>query len=109
MTPKPFTVAALALRWECSPDFVYDQIRQGRLNAIRLGGKLLRISVDEVERWESAGGSMPTGGSGSASSKAKPSPSGGTNTGPNTDTALKRGRSLKADLRLMRLSESATD
>ena len=45
MTPKPFTVTALAERWECSPDFVYDQIRAGRLQATRLGGKLLRVSV----------------------------------------------------------------
>jgi hypothetical protein len=30
MTPKPFTVTALAERWECSPDFIYDQIRAGR-------------------------------------------------------------------------------
>lgn len=48
----PYTVPALADRWQCSKDFVYSLIRNGELNAFRLGGKLLRIAAKEVERFE---------------------------------------------------------
>jgi excisionase family DNA binding protein len=50
---KPFTPQSLADRWECSPAFVYRLIADGKLKPFRLGGKLIRISVDEVLRWES--------------------------------------------------------
>lgn len=48
----PYSVPKLADRWKCSKDFVYSLIRNGGLNAFRLGDKLLRVSADEVERYE---------------------------------------------------------
>jgi len=51
---KPYTVPEVAERWQCSREFVYEQIRRGRLQAFRLGKKLIRIPPEEVDRWESA-------------------------------------------------------
>lgn len=51
-TSKPFTVAALAAHWGTSDTFVYDQIKAGRLKAMRFGGKLIRIRPEAVEEYE---------------------------------------------------------
>lgn len=50
--PKPFTVAALADHWGTSDTFIYDQIKAGRLKAMRFGGKLIRIKPEAVEEYE---------------------------------------------------------
>lgn len=50
---KPYSVAALAAHWDMSRETVYAMIRRGQLRSFRAGDKLLRISVAEVERWES--------------------------------------------------------
>jgi excisionase family DNA binding protein len=48
---KDFTVATLAEYLGCSRQVIYNEIREGRLTAWKLGGKLLRIRPDEVERY----------------------------------------------------------
>jgi len=52
MTARPLSVAELAAHWGCSDTFVYDQIKAGRLKAMRFGGKLLRIRPEAVEEYE---------------------------------------------------------
>lgn len=47
-----YSVASLALHWGCGTDTVYSLIHSGDLRAFKLGGKLLRIRQDEVERFE---------------------------------------------------------
>lgn len=47
-----YSVATLAQHWGCGTDTVYSLIRGGELRAFKLGGKLLRIRADEVERFE---------------------------------------------------------
>jgi excisionase family DNA binding protein len=42
----------LADYWGCGTDTVYSLIHSGDLQAFRLGGRLLRIRPDEVERFE---------------------------------------------------------
>lgn len=53
MSERPYTVQEVADRWSVSREHVYDLIRQGRLHAFRLGGKLYRVAAAEVERWAS--------------------------------------------------------
>lgn len=48
------TVAMVAAHWQCSDTFVYDQIKAGRLEAMRFGSKLLRIRREAVEAYEAA-------------------------------------------------------
>ena len=43
------TPAKVAMRWDCSERLVRNLITGGRLPAFRLGGKLLRIRVEDVE------------------------------------------------------------
>jgi excisionase family DNA binding protein len=50
--PKPFTARMLADRWSCSESYIYRLIDTGKLRAFHLGGKLKRISWEEVCRWE---------------------------------------------------------
>jgi excisionase family DNA binding protein len=52
VTGSVFSVATLAQHWGCGSDTVYSLIRSGDLRAFKLGGKLLRIRADEVERFE---------------------------------------------------------
>jgi len=47
-----YTVAGLAALWGVSDQFIYDEIRRGKLNAMRFGGKLLRVRRDAVEEYE---------------------------------------------------------
>ncbi len=70
---RPYTVASLAERWECSTHAVYALIREKRLPAFRLGGKLLRIRAEVVEAWERDGGSIQSANTGSEPSTGKPS------------------------------------
>lgn len=52
MDDRPYTVARLAERWECSDAFIYSEIKRGALRAKRFGGKLIRIPVSAVEEYE---------------------------------------------------------
>ena len=47
-----FDVATLADHWGCGTDTVYSLVRSGDLQHFKLGGKLIRIRADEVERYE---------------------------------------------------------
>lgn len=47
-----YSVSGLADHWGCGTDTVYSLIKGGDLPAFKLGGKLLRIRADEVERYE---------------------------------------------------------
>ncbi len=49
---RVYSVATLAEQWGCGTDTVYSLIHSGDLRAFRLGGKLIRIRADEVERYE---------------------------------------------------------
>lgn len=49
---KVFDVVTLAEHWGCGTDTVYTLIRCGDLQHFKLGGKLIRIREDEVERYE---------------------------------------------------------
>lgn len=48
---RPYSVAQLAERWDCSDSMVRKLIAQGRLQTFRIGA-LIRISAAEVERFE---------------------------------------------------------
>ena len=50
--PPVYSVAGLAPLWGVSDQFIYDEIRRGRLKAMRFGGKLLRVRLDAVEEYE---------------------------------------------------------
>ena len=50
-SPKPFTPKTLAERWACSPGHIYNMIATRKLQSFRVGS-LVRISVEEVLRWE---------------------------------------------------------
>ncbi len=54
-----FTPATLARRWACSEKHVRNLIREGKLGGFRLGGKLLRIKISDVERFECQNGELP--------------------------------------------------
>jgi len=53
---RPFTVARLAAHWGVSEWMVYDMLQDGRLRGFKLGGKLWRISAEEVARCENGDG-----------------------------------------------------
>jgi excisionase family DNA binding protein len=52
MGAQVYSVASLAEHWHCGTDTVYSLIHAGELRAFKLGGKLMRIRADEVERFE---------------------------------------------------------
>ena len=54
---RPYTPKTLAERWRCSAGAVHRLIRDGDLTAIRLGKNRLLITVAEVDRFETEGGS----------------------------------------------------
>jgi len=49
---RVYDVAGLAEHWACGTDTIYSLIRGGELQAFKLGGKLIRIRAEEVERFE---------------------------------------------------------
>jgi excisionase family DNA binding protein len=49
---QPYSVKTLAARWQCSEMHIYQMIRRSDIRAFKLGGKLWRISAQEVERYE---------------------------------------------------------
>lgn len=52
MANSVYSVASLAEHWECGTDTIYSMIKSGDLPAFKVGGRLLRIRADEVERFE---------------------------------------------------------
>ena len=54
---RPLTVAQLAEHWQVSDTFIYDEIKAGRLEAFKLGGKLWRVSPQAVVAYEDRAGS----------------------------------------------------
>lgn len=48
-----YSVRRLAQRWECDTQTIYRLIDRGELVALRLGPKMLRITDDEIARYES--------------------------------------------------------
>ena len=66
--PLAYTVADLAARWQCGESTVRNLIRRNELATFRIG-TLIRISAEEVERFEcqttqcrGSGGDMPLSG-----------------------------------------------
>jgi excisionase family DNA binding protein len=57
---KPFTPKSLAARWSCSGSYIYRLMADGKLKFFRVGGKLKRISYNEVIRWEENPDHLPT-------------------------------------------------
>jgi len=65
---RALTPQQLADRWQCSESHVRNMVRRGELPAMRLGGKLLRFRLEDVEEFE-----CQTGGSqGSTESSVSP-------------------------------------
>jgi len=50
--PRVYTPAALAREWMCSERHIRNLVAAGQLRAFRLGGKLLRISLEEAEAFK---------------------------------------------------------
>lgn len=75
---KPFTIEALAERWECNHQVIRKLIDKGDLKSFRVGAKLIRISTDEVERYEKEGPWQPMATSTSQGSTGGISPDGRT-------------------------------
>lgn len=69
------SVSQVAERWQCSRDAVYDLINSGRLRAFRVGSKVLRLRLGDVESWES-GGAIKSDSIVSVNLTDAPSPSG---------------------------------
>lgn len=105
---RPFTVAKLAEHWEVSETFVYDQIKAGRLRAIRLGGKLLRIKPDAVEDFECQHTeSASSDASATMEPHTGPSPSGGLTIEERTAFRLARQTEPQRKPRLVSSGQSA--
>ena len=104
--PRPFTPQSLAEHWNCSPNTIYRLISSGQLRPFRLGGKLIRISVEEVLRWEKVQANQNTdriaseftNSSGIETSLSQ----GGTKTAPGGVAVLEKQRKNRRDLRFMR-------
>ena len=82
MAPRIHSVATLADHWGCSTDTIYALVKSGELPHFNLGGKLIRIRGDEVERFECR--SIPSEGIAASSSWS------GTNRDDATDMRLER-------------------
>ncbi|MGR9130822.1 helix-turn-helix domain-containing protein [Rhizobium leguminosarum] len=62
-----FTPAKLAQRWECSERHIRNLISRGELPYFRVGGKLLRIRQEDVEKFECQSGDSPASEANTAS------------------------------------------
>ena len=69
---RPFTPETLAERWGCSGQKIRDMFHSGELPGFRLG-KLIRIPVIEVERYECVQTELETAMSSSAIEESLPS------------------------------------
>jgi excisionase family DNA binding protein len=54
VTTTYLTVPELAQRWSCEAKLVYAEIAAGRLAGLRIGKKILRVSLEEIHRYEKA-------------------------------------------------------
>ncbi len=54
--PHEFSVSRLSMRWSREHEFIVGEIRAGRLAARRIGGRHLRVHIDEVLRYERENG-----------------------------------------------------
>lgn len=107
MTDRPYSVATLAERWECSRRHIMDMINAGDLRHFRLGAKLLRIPAGEVQRWENENGeTIESGNTGSATSRAKAARY-GMKVAAATATGSELTKKSRRDLRLMRSLDDA--
>ena len=52
MSGDNLTPATLAARWGVSSTFVYNLLNSGTLPSFKLGGKLWRIKLSDVEAYE---------------------------------------------------------
>ena len=59
--PKLTTPSRLAARWECSDTLVYDMLNSGDLPGFKLGGKLWRIRMTDVEAYEARTAAVTAG------------------------------------------------
>jgi len=58
---RAYSVKRLAELWDCSPKHIYELIDEGHLRAFSIGKKRgLRVSIEEVERWERENGRSRT-------------------------------------------------
>lgn len=71
MTPKPFSVVTLAERWDCSESLIYKLVQQKKLRPFNIG-TLIRIPVEEVERFEAAQAQTPDEGLAEQADAAEP-------------------------------------
>jgi excisionase family DNA binding protein len=112
LNQRPYTVEELAEHWQVSRETIYALIRKfvkgdpDGLPAFTIGGKLWRIKRETVEQWQSAGGSMKSGDTGSDGSlvqspnSTKPSSCGETATA-RTDEDLVSSARRRVESRLM--------
>ncbi|GAM01882.1 helix-turn-helix domain-containing protein [Sphingomonas parapaucimobilis] len=77
-----YSVSSLAEHWGCGTDTVYSLIKSGDLPAFKLGGRLLRVRSEEVEKFECQNIA--------SNDIEKSSPSSGTRTDDATDIRLER-------------------
>ncbi|NSZ61866.1 helix-turn-helix domain-containing protein [Agrobacterium tumefaciens] len=54
---RVLTPARLADRWHCSERHVRNMLVKGELPFFKLGRKLIRIKIEDVENYEAKGGS----------------------------------------------------
>jgi len=102
MSDRPYSVASLAERWDCSRRHIMDLIHGGDLPAFRLGSKMYRIRARDVEAWESGNGeTIGQETTGSATSRAKAARY-GTRVAAATATGSELTKKSRRDLRLMR-------
>ena len=107
--PKPYSVKSLSTRWSCSPGYVYRHIKSGELRHFRVGGQLLRIAAEEVERWEEQSGNQATGPTKPQATALDGSvantPPSGTKTESVAGTSLALQQKQKRELRFIRSRE----
>jgi excisionase family DNA binding protein len=103
MSARPYSVPSLAAHWGCAPDTVYSLIKGGDLQAFRVGGKLLRIRAEEVERYECQ--TSPT----ASNDCADASPSSGMKTADDTDIRLERMIERRPKPRLVHSGSDGAD
>lgn len=60
--PQEFSVSRLAKRWGRTNDFVVNEIKSGLLEARRIGGRHLRVHLEEVLRYEAEHGTVQANG-----------------------------------------------
>lgn len=51
-----YTARTLARRWQCTPQTIYNLRAEGKLRGFKLGGKLWRITEDEITALEGSRG-----------------------------------------------------